>query len=163
MKPITGGPKDFDATQYKPNHYLEPQNLFANSPSGRTHYDGHAEKRYAQAVELRKVGGSEARNHFLTQSNMNPQLSHIHNRKVEINTEKKDQKITLGTLSSLDDFKLKSARTEMGMQATGRMLASTNNYLSQIGKDVKCDRVNVRRTLKDYDVEQPNYMRVLEN
>jgi len=95
---------------------------------------------------------------------MNSQLSHIHNRKVEINKELRDLNINIGSgVTSPKEFALNSARTEMGMQKTGKLLSSTCNYVSQIGKDVKCDRINVRRTLKDYDTEQPNFLRVLEN
>ena len=45
----------------------------------------------------------------------------------------------------------------------GHALSCTNHYVSQIGHDTVTDRKNVRRTTKDYDKEQPNFLRVLEN
>lgn len=38
-----------------------------------------------------------------------------------------------------------------------------NNYLSQTGKEkVDPNRFNYRRTTRDYDIQQPNFMRHLE-
>jgi len=58
---------------------------------------------------------------------------------------------------------LNSERNEDSRAKRGMNLSTTNNYVSQIGRDVSTDRINVRRTTKDYDVEQPDFLRVLEN
>ena len=45
----------------------------------------------------------------------------------------------------------------------GRNILGLSNYLSQVGKEkVDPDRFNYRRTTRDYDIQQPNYMRHLE-
>ena len=38
-------------------------------------------------------------------------------------------------------------------RSAGFHLSEKNNYVSQIGRDTSTDRINVRRTTKDYDVE----------
>ena len=44
----------------------------------------------------RKVAGSEVKQAFKTWTNLNPALNHIHNRKVEISKERKDNGVALG-------------------------------------------------------------------
>jgi len=39
-------------TVYKPNHYLEPEQLFANSGPGRISYDTKADKSYSEALQV---------------------------------------------------------------------------------------------------------------
>jgi hypothetical protein len=55
VKPITGGgviPKPLNLSFYRPNHYLEPEQLFANSSPGRTFFDNKASKMYAEAIQV---------------------------------------------------------------------------------------------------------------
>jgi len=42
------------------------------------------------------MGSTEVRNTFKTWSNLNPALSNIYNRKMEISKEKKDSKVKIG-------------------------------------------------------------------
>jgi hypothetical protein len=85
---------------------------------------------------------------------------------VEINKERKDAKIRLGTELNCRMSYISGLQTARNApREAGQVLSATNNYVSQIGKDARtgCDRLNGRRTSKDYDYEQPEYLRLLEN
>jgi len=82
--------------------------------------------------------------------------------------------VSLGAqITSIDQYKetLNSERTVAGIASTdvktrnssGKDMMNMNNYLSQTGKEkVDPNRFNYRRTTRDYDIQQPNFMRHLE-
>jgi hypothetical protein len=74
--------------------------------------------------------------------------------------------VKLGLAIPSPDMFSEARSSEMTLKDTrirGHALSCTNHYVSQIGYDTVTDKKNVRRTTKDYDREQPNFLRMLEN